>query len=191
MNRINADMTVATILALCPAAADVMASYGLHCFHCALNTSDSLADGAAFHGLDEEDLENMIKDLRDAFARMPKRAAMLTVTRAAAQALIGIATQQGKLGHLLCVIADESGGFCMEFQAHVEPDAKQFSHPDVPALTVTASPLTLKRIGGATIDYREGRFKLDLADAAACDCGGSCSCSTSKAGTAEKAAIRP
>ena len=71
--------------------------------------------------------------------------------------------KEGKKPALL-VTADGRGGFCMEFQDDVPRDTRSFHHPDEPDVRVLAADLTLKRIGGATIDFREGRFKLDLVE---------------------------
>ncbi|MEK7218306.1 MAG: hypothetical protein AAB728_02470, partial [Patescibacteria group bacterium] len=59
---------------------------------------------------------------------------------------------------------DGRGGFCMEFMDGVTDGLRTFRHAGEPDVLTAASGLTLRRIGGATIDYREGRFKLDLMD---------------------------
>jgi hypothetical protein len=81
----------------------------------------------------------------------------------------------------LQVGTDEAGGFCMEFRKEPEEDSSVFFHREVPAMRLFATPLTLSRIGGSTIDFREGRFKLDLPEDVGgakkeCACGGNCAC---------------
>ena len=96
------------------------------------------------------------------------------------RAIKNVAEEEGRSGEGLAVIADAAGGFCMEFRS--EPDAGDatFGNSEEPSVRLFASALTLKRIGGATIDFREGRFKLDLPeDRAMPDCGcseESCGC---------------
>ena len=63
---------------------------------------------------------------------------------------------------MLRVEIDFNGGFCLEFAAGPEEFDKEFCNAERPDIKVYASPLALQRIGGAVIDVRDGRFKLDL-----------------------------
>ncbi len=165
------------IVALHPDAAGILATYGLHCVGCAFNQLDTLEDGMLAHGKDEDDLNNLLVDLEELLLTSPGRPHTLTVTKPAAEALLSIAETEGKADLFLKVTSDESGGFCMEFSEEKEADDLDFSHPEVKRLQIISSPDTLFRIGGSTIDYRDGRFALDLlAVKAACDCGGKCDC---------------
>lgn len=155
-------MRVADIIARYPEAAEVMAEYGLHCFSCAFNTQESLLEGCLGHSMSEEDVVNLVDDINDLIANEPKRPQVLSVTLAAAEALDAIATKEGKARQILSVIADEQNGFCMEFLGTPSADSKLFFHPGKAEVKLAASEMTLKRIGGSTIDYREGRFKLDV-----------------------------
>ena len=175
--KISASMNVMDIVNMHPQAADVLGAYGLYCFQCALGDTDSLEDGARLHGLTDEDIENMVTDLEELLAASPIPGAGITVTRTAAEALKDVALQEGKPGQLLRVIAEQAGGFSLEFMKEEAKDDRRFSAVGVPDLAVIASEETLKRIGGATVDFREGRFTLDLAKSGGCgDCGPSCSC---------------
>ncbi len=170
-------MNVMEIVNMHPQAADVLGAYGLYCFQCALGDTDSLEDGARLHGLTDEDIENMVTDLEELLAAKPIPRAGITVTRNAALALRDVAAQEGKTGQLLRVTSEEGGGFSLEFVKKAVKADRTFSHIDVPDLVVIASEETLQRIGGATVDFREGRFTLDLVVSNGCgDCGSSCSC---------------
>ena len=70
----------------------------------------------------------------------------------------------------LSVQANKDGSFYMEFREEVEDGEKEFSNKDVPEVKIWASILTLQRIGGATIDFVERRFKLEV--------GGECCCAS-------------
>ena len=89
-----------------------------------------------------------------------------------------VAKGEGKEGEGLAVIPDGSGGFCMEFCTEPEEGDCTFSNSDVPEVSVFVSPLVLWRIGGASIDFRDSRFKLDLDEKAhECSCTPhNCSC---------------
>jgi hypothetical protein len=102
------------------------------------------------------------------------------------------------VGWGLQVGLDVNGGFAMELVEKAAADEKTFSCDDVAGVFLCASSMTLFSIGGATIDFREGRFKLDLPEDQtspsglrptsamkktccqgkdACDCGGGeCGC---------------
>ncbi len=172
---ISKDMTVREIITLVPAAADIMIEYGLNCFSCSVGGVEMLEQGCQLHQLDEDTIEALIEDINDAIGKAPKRPQEIIITSDAAKALSRIASEQGKGDQILVVTVDEQGGFCLEFQDSPLTGDMEFSSPEVPEMKVYASVLTLSRIGGATIDFREERFKLDLEDEC-CGDGGSCGC---------------
>lgn len=184
---IRRDMRVSEIVALVPESESLLAEYGLSCFSCSANAYETLEEGCASHGFSGEDINDLTADLNILLARRPERPRTLDVTKEAAEQLRAILTEQGTLANGLTVGLDEHGGFCME-SSERPADAKTFANDAVPELRIHATPLTLKRIGGATIDFREGRFKLDLPDrqaglpenavkrGCACKDGGQCAC---------------
>jgi hybrid cluster-associated redox disulfide protein len=155
-------MRVYEIIALCPEAPDIMAAYGLHCFSCSLGGIESIQEGCAMHGFADDAIDALVEDLNEAIRNVPPRPASLTVTPTAAAAIRRIAEAEGRQKCGLSVVADMEGGFCMEFSEEPEKDDNIFICGSEPAVRVFASPETLWRIGGATIDFRDGRFKLDL-----------------------------
>lgn len=171
-------MNVMEIIALHPGAADILGAYGLHCFQCAFNTLDSLEAGAKSHGLTDTDVENMVTDIEELLRSSPIPPQQLTLTESGAHALLEIAKAEGKTNCLLRVGSDDAGGFCMEFAEMKFADDREFSHPAVKNVALIASPQALHRIGGAIVDFRDGRFKLDLPKTpGACGCDGkSCGC---------------
>lgn len=172
-------MSVSEILAILPEAEPVLAEYGLHCFNCASSSYETLEEGYYTHRFAEDQLDELVADLNELLRTRPVRPQSLEVTKDAAENLKNIAEAEGRLGQALEVGFDEAGGFCMEFRPEADPDWKVFAHREVPELRLYASSFTLGRIGGATIDFREGRFKLDLPDAHAaktCACGGKGEC---------------
>ncbi len=177
-------MRVLDIVTLVPQAAAVMAQWGLHCSGCSMGGQESLAEGCRAHGLTEEDVTLLLQDIEDAKNTMPARPQELHISPAAARAIYALAQEEGKLEEHspwistggLAVVLDDAGGFCMEFVDHPQEGDKVFIQPEVPEIRFFASILTLGRIGGATVDMREGRFKLDLPeDGCACS-PSSCAC---------------
>ncbi len=179
---VDATMNVMEIIALHPGAADILAAYGLHCFQCAFNAHDSLEIGAKSHGLTDTDVQNMVTDIEDLLRSSPIPPQELTLTESGANALLTIAETEGKTSCLLRVGSDDTGGFCMEFAEIKFADDLEFSHPAVKNVALIVSPQALHRIGGAIVDFRDGRFKLDLPKIhATCGCEGKdCACTSGK-----------
>ncbi len=179
---VTAQMNVMDVIGLHPKAGDVLGEYGLHCFQCAFNTMDSVEAGARSHGLTDTDIENLVTDLNDLLAAVTPKPQMLTLTRAAAEGLKNIAKQEGKKAVALRVALDTQGGFFMEFDDTLTEDDRSFACDDIEDVSVVASNAVLWRIGGSEIDFRDGKFKLDLEEEPkphACGCGGDCSCEKS------------
>ncbi len=180
-------MNVAEILALLPDSASLLAQYGLSCFSCSANTTETLEDGCRTHGFSDEDLDDLITDLNQMLADKPERPQTLTLAKDAALQLKDILAAEGKAGWGLQVGLDANGGFSMELAEKAEAGDTTFDCAEVPGIALFASPVTLFSIGGATIDFRDGRFKLDLPEDLikksccqgkdACECGGGeCGC---------------
>lgn len=176
--QISAQMTVREIITLVPAAADIMTEYGLHCFSCSIGGVETLEEGAGMHGFDSDTLEALVDDINDAIDQAPSRPQEITITKPAAEGLQQIAKDQKMDDQILMVTLDANGGFCMEFQEKAIEGDLEFSCNEVPDFSIFVSVLTLSRIGGATIDFRDGRFALDLPEDVACckEGGGGCDC---------------
>ena len=159
--RLQKGMPVSDIVQLLPECEPLLAEYGLHCFHCAANTIETLEEGCRGHGFTDEDIDELITDLNDMLQEKPARPQLIDVTLPAAQALKKILEEETEKNRVLLVTLDERGGFCMEFRK-AEDGMLLFTHPEEPDVRIAAQPLTLARIGGAKIDFRDGRFKLDL-----------------------------
>lgn len=174
---VHARMNVLEVIALHPDAAGILEAYGLHCHGCAFGSMDTLESGALSHGLTDTDIDNMVDDLRELLEKAPSKPQELTLTPAAAEALLEIAKGESKTACLLRVTSDDSGGFCMEFAEKKEEGDRTFEAEGIPSASLIANAATLARIGGSTVDFRDGRFKLDLAMTKdACGCGGNCGC---------------
>ncbi len=140
------------------------------------------------HGFSSEDLNDLVTDLNVMIDDTPVRPQMLTLTKDAALQLKTILEAEGKAGWGLGVGLDANGGFSMELMEKADNTDRTFGCEDVPGISIFASPVTLFSIGGATIDFRDGRFKLDLPEDLtkkktccqgkdACECGGGeCGC---------------
>ncbi|MFA7682416.1 MAG: DUF1858 domain-containing protein [Candidatus Peribacteraceae bacterium] len=161
---VQRDMCLREVLTLFPGAADIMAAYGLHCFSCMAQDAETLEEGCRMHGFSEETIEDLLEDINRTMACTPRRPMTLTITDTAARHVALIAKRGGHTGEGLEVRVDEDGAFCMEFRKIPQPDDYVIVHSAEGGIWFFASPLTLHRIGGATIDFHEGKFRLDLPD---------------------------
>lgn len=175
--HVHKGMTVSDILIRHPQATEIMAEYGLHCFGCSANDMETLEEGCLGHGFEPIDIENLVTDINEMIENMPAKPQTLIITEEAAKQIGKIASAEGKANEGLSVLADEHGGFFMEFRKDAEHGDKTFQNEKVPDVKIFASMLTLQRIGGSTIDFREDRFKLDVEEVGGgCACGGKCAC---------------
>ena len=131
---------------------------------------ETIEEGCRGHGFSEEDIDNLIEDLNEVIATMPARPQTLTLTKDAAMAIRQVAVEEHPAADAigLSVQAEKDGSFFLEFRDAPEDGDKIFRNADIDDVALYASPLTLQRIGGATIDMREGRFKLDLGSVECC-----------------------
>ncbi len=157
-------MSVADILDLHPDCGDILALYGLHCIGCAFSGSDTLEDGALLHGLSDDDIDNILIDLNDVLKTGSGASAPITITltEPAANALKELVKQTFSPPYTLRIHIDEEQKFFLEPITTPLPDDHIVTHPLVPDLSIAIEDALAKRIRGGTIDYREGRLKLDL-----------------------------
>ena len=131
----------------------------MHCIGCVWSEQDTLEDGAYAHGLGDDDIENLLSDLKDLLSGTSPSSRRLHLTKNAALALRTILAQEQKENGVLRVMTDATGAFSMEWKAQSDGDPC-FSHREVPDVVIVASEETLQRIGGSTIDCMDGRFQL-------------------------------
>ena len=61
--KISKNTLINSLLEKHPEAAEILMGYGLHCVGCHFSSFDTLEDGAMMHGLSDEDVELMLKDV--------------------------------------------------------------------------------------------------------------------------------
>jgi len=55
-----------------PETAEILMAYGLQCINCHFSEFDTLEDGAKIHGLSDEDIKMIIKDVNKVLKENPK-----------------------------------------------------------------------------------------------------------------------
>jgi len=62
-NLITKDMFLMDIITRYPEVAPILMGYGLHCIGCHFSGADTLEMGAKLHGMDDETIEMMLRDV--------------------------------------------------------------------------------------------------------------------------------
>ena len=62
-DKIIKTMSLGEIATKHPEAADILRKYGLHCIGCSVAAWESLEQGAMAHGIDDKNLDKMLKEL--------------------------------------------------------------------------------------------------------------------------------
>jgi hybrid cluster-associated redox disulfide protein len=60
---VTKDMNLMEILTRYPEVAPILMGYGLHCVGCHFSNIDTLENGAKIHGMDDETLDMMLRDV--------------------------------------------------------------------------------------------------------------------------------
>ena len=70
--KFTKDMLVMDIIQEHPDVATVLMGYGLHCVGCHFSDIDTLESGARIHGMDDETINMMVKDVNAMIEKMEK-----------------------------------------------------------------------------------------------------------------------
>ena len=58
-------MKISEVVTKWPKTMEVMLKYGLHCVGCHLSPFETIEQGALVHGLTQEELDNMLKEMNE------------------------------------------------------------------------------------------------------------------------------
>ena len=181
--RVTKDMTMGEIIQKWPAAADIMQSYGLHCFGCHINLFESLEQGVLAHGMDEKIVDSILDELNNLANSKPveeknqKHSEDVSLTELAATKLKELAEKEGKQGYGIRVAVVKGG--CAGYMYNIEFRQKQQTGDHViesHGLKLFADDNSYNMLKGVVIDYAEtlqgAGFKFENPNASAsCGCG--------------------
>ncbi len=184
---ITKDMTMGDIIQKYPAAAEIMESYGLHCFGCHVNVFESLEQGSAGHGMSEEQMTSMLRELNELATKGTGAAAIpivdehaqsdVILTEIAASKLKELLEKMQKTDHGIRVSVVRGGcaGYMynMDFAQTKQADDTVMEQHGIRLFIDNES---LNMLKGMTVDYVEtlqgAGFKFDNPNAkASCGCG--------------------
>ena len=70
--KITKDMQLGELVSRFPEAAQIMLKHGLHCIGCQMAAWETIEQGAKGHGMDDKQLEKMLKEMNDALKKDKK-----------------------------------------------------------------------------------------------------------------------
>jgi len=182
---VTKDMTIGDIVAKYPQATEVLMGYGLHCVGCHVSGIESIEDGAAGHGMTDEEIDKMVADVNKAIAEgksvdedIAKRP-LVTITESAAKKVRELAERDGKATWPLKVFVLPGG--CSGFKYgmdFVETPEESDVWVEQHGMKVYVDADSVQFIRGAIIDYidtlNDAGFKIDNPNATRnCGCGSS------------------
>lgn len=186
---VTKEMTMGDIIQKWPAAAEIMQSFGLHCFGCHVNLFESLEQGVMGHGMTEETMNDLLNDLNKMAGGgemvAPQQEEVhehkepeIILTDIAAQKLKELLEKQNKYpeyGIRVQVVRGGCAGYMynMDFERAQQANDTMVEEGDV-KLFIDNDSFELLR--GITLDYVEtlqgAGFKFDNPNAkASCGCG--------------------
>ena len=122
---ITKDMPIGDIVARYPQVASVVQAYGLHCVGCHVSAFETLEEGALGHGMSEEDVENMVRDMNKVVEQSSKLNSGkqngemnggIDVTKAAVDKLKDLMKKEGKDGNALRVSVIPGGCYGFSYE---------------------------------------------------------------------------
>ncbi len=69
--KITKNMQLGELVSRYPEAAQVMLKHGLHCIGCHMAAWETIEQGAKGHGMDDKQLEKMLKEMNDVLKKKP------------------------------------------------------------------------------------------------------------------------
>jgi hybrid cluster-associated redox disulfide protein len=70
--RVTKDTLIGEAADKVPDAAEIMFSYGLHCFGCGMTAYETIEQGCSGHGMGDEEIESLVDELNDSLERQRK-----------------------------------------------------------------------------------------------------------------------
>ena len=61
--KITEDANIAKLIEKYPVVSEVLFSFGMHCVGCFANRFDTIKEGAMVHGMDEEEIKEIINEI--------------------------------------------------------------------------------------------------------------------------------
>tara|TARA_Y100000310_G_scaffold57396_1_gene52598 strand:+ start:7952 stop:8515 length:564 start_codon:yes stop_codon:yes gene_type:complete len=173
--KINADMNIGEVVARFPETAEVMIGYGLHCVGCHVNPYESIQQGAAAHGMKQETIDGMLKEMNEAVSGTEEKD--INLSESAAKKFTELMEKEDKKGWGLKFTITPGGcsGYTYEMDFAEKPE-KNDKIIEEKGMKVFVEEGIIPEIKGVKIDYTEGLqgtgFRITNPNASStCGCG--------------------
>src|SRR3989344_4082514 len=169
MSPISRTTTIGEAVKRYPQVATVFQSYGLACVGCHVAFWETLEQGARGHGMDEETIDNMVKDA-NAIAHesheTPKAGETIHLTKRAVAKVKEFMQRENKPNGILRICIVNGGCSGMSYDLALENNAKEDDHIiTIDGLRVAVSSEHLDTLRGINIDFVDSLqgsgFKID------------------------------
>ena len=172
---VTSDMTIGDVVAKYPEAAEIMTGYGLHCVGCHVSPHETIEAGAMGHGMKQETVDNMMKEINEAVSDEDE--SDIKLSDSAIKKFSELMEKEGKAGYGLKFTV-ESGGcsgytYVMDFAEKPQENEKVIIEK---GMKVFVEKEVFEQVKGVRIDYTDGLqgsgFKISNPNATStCGCG--------------------
>jgi len=180
---VTKDMIIADVLKKYPDVSVIMLEFGLHCVGCHANIYDTIEGGSKLHGMDDETIDEMVKQINAFVSELKTEVkalpadAKVTLTASAAAKLKDLMEKdkQDGFGLKISVMPGGCSGFVYQMNFEKEPEKSDVVLNDK-GVKVFIDVESLKMLAGAEVDYvdnlNESGFKINNPNAKhGCGCG--------------------
>jgi len=172
---INGEMNIGDVVAKYPETAEIMTGYGLHCVGCHVNPYETIQAGALGHGMKQETIDNLLKEMNEAVTDDDE--SDIKLSDSAIKKFSDLMEKENKAGWGLKFTV-ESGGcsgytYVMDFAEKPEENEKVITEK---GMKVFVNKEVFDQVKGVRIDYTDGLqgsgFKISNPNASStCGCG--------------------
>lgn len=200
-SKVTKDMQIGEIVGRYPESSEVIQKYGLHCVGCHVSAFESLEEGCLGHGMDEQEIDNLVKDINSVIDSQSKenkntskssskqnkeqaktgqaKEGSIEITSSAVEKVKELMKKENKSNHSLRVAVVPGGcsGFSYEL-SFVEKGEENDLEMEKDKLKIYVDRDSLEYLNGAKIDFvdtlQESGFKIDNPNVkSSCGCGNS------------------
>lgn len=180
MEYVTKDMIMGDIIGKYPVAVPILLNYGLHCVGCHVNAFETLEQGTAGHGMSQDEVDEMLKEVNEAIEEDKKENKSdkpIVITKKAAIKIKEFQTELKKENAALRISIMPGGcsgqSYAMDFDEKIT-EADEVIEED--GVKVVVSKEDMEFLKGAKIDYLEtlqaSGFRVDNPNAHnKCGCG--------------------
>lgn len=173
--KITGEMTIGEVVRLYPQCIEIMLSYGLHCVGCGANTSETLYEGSAGHGMPDDVFQEMLLSLNTAVVDTEGKT--LTITEKAVSKIKELLSKNHKENYGLRIQVVKGGCAGKEYKFSFEASAQEGDEVILSGeVKVFVDAESGQYLQGSLVDYleslEESGFRVSNPNAShSCGCG--------------------